>query len=75
MQDLNNQYQQKEASLKFPEINDDCVGCGSCVELCPEVFQMQGEKAVVLNPNNCTICDCESAADICPVQAISMKDS
>ena len=32
---------------------DECIGCESCVEICPEVFEMDddGEKAVVINPD------------------------
>ena len=26
---------------------EKCVGCGSCEEICPEVFRMEGDKAVV----------------------------
>ncbi len=27
-------------------VEEECIGCGSCVEICPEVFQMQeGEES------------------------------
>ena len=30
---------------------EECIGCGSCVEICPEVFQMkEEEKAEVIKP-------------------------
>ena len=31
---------------------EECIGCGSCVEICPEVFQMKEgeEKAEVIKP-------------------------
>jgi ferredoxin len=31
---------------------EECIGCGSCVEICPEVFHMKegDEKAEVIKP-------------------------
>jgi ferredoxin len=31
---------------------EECIGCGSCVEICPEVFQMKEdeEKTEVIKP-------------------------
>ncbi len=50
-----------------------CIGCGSCAELCPEVFEMRDDKAWVIGPDKCNTCDCETAADSCPVEAISFE--
>lgn len=52
---------------------DLCIGCGSCAELCPEVFEMRDDKAWVIGPDKCNTCDCETAADSCPVEAISFE--
>lgn len=53
---------------------DACVGCGSCVALCPEVFQLgEDEKAYVVDVGKCSTCDCDAAADICPVEAITVE--
>jgi ferredoxin len=55
---------------------DACVGDGSCAEICPDVFEMQGDLAVVK-------CDqvpagvedlCREAADTCPVEAIILEE-
>jgi ferredoxin len=31
---------------------DECIGCGSCEEICPEVFKLdeEAEKAHVIKP-------------------------
>lgn len=52
---------------------DLCVGCGSCVEVCPEVFELRDEKAWVIAVDKCDTCDCQQAADLCPSQAIRLE--
>ncbi len=57
--------------MAVPVIEADlCTGCETCVALCPDVFEMQGELAVVTNPDKCDSCDCQEAADTCPSEAI-----
>jgi ferredoxin len=47
---------------------DDCVGCESCVGVCPvEAISMQGGKAVI-DPDTCT--ECGTCIGECPVEAI-----
>lgn len=59
--------------MATPEIDFDlCIGCGSCVEVCPEVFQLQDDKAIVVGSDKCGSCNCQEAADICPTQAIKL---
>jgi ferredoxin len=55
---------------------EDCVGCGSCVEICPEVFVLNDsiEKAQVINPGGCALEKIEEAMEICPVQCIHWED-
>lgn len=61
--------------MKTPVVDfDACVGCGSCVELCPTVFELKDDKAYVINAEGCASCDCEAAAGICPVEAITLTD-
>ena len=45
----------------------ECNGCGSCVEICPEVFAMndEGDKAVLLDPEAAVTEKVEEAAAYC----------
>ncbi|MFA4827748.1 MAG: ferredoxin, partial [Thermodesulfovibrionales bacterium] len=53
---------------------EECIGCGSCIELCPEVFELKDDKAWVIGPDKCNTCNCQEAVDICPVQAITWSE-
>lgn len=58
-----------------PSVDFDlCVGCGACTEVCPEVFQLRDDKAWVIGLDKCNTCNCQEAADICPVQAIIITE-
>ena len=49
-----------------------CIGCGLCVTTCPEVYLMEGDKAVVIVlvvPKTAED-SCQKACDECPVTAI-----
>ena len=62
--------------MKKPVIDwDECIGCGSCVELCPEVIELRDDaKAYVIGEEKCNTCDCDEAVDICPVEAITISE-
>ena len=51
---------------------DECIGCESWVEVCPDVFEMDadGEKAIVLNEDATSDC-VDEAIETCPNEAIS----
>ncbi len=50
--------------------NDECVGCGICVDACPaEAIKMDGDFAVV-DADLCT--ECEACIEECPNDAIVM---
>ncbi len=56
-----------------PVINASlCVGCSSCVEVCPEsgTLEMSGHKAILAHPERCT--GHARCKDVCPTQAISL---
>lgn len=48
-----------------------CSGCGTCEALCPEVFQLEDEKSIVIS--GCDACDCQEVVDSCPEGAISLE--
>jgi len=65
---------------------ETCIGCGACVSVCPEYFEMSGDKAHLKdsreNEDGCEICvfehfidEIEDASQVCPVSAISAEDS
>jgi ferredoxin len=53
-----------------------CIGCGLCAETCPEVFEMNDDKAQVKVgevPENVRE-TCKEAAENCPVEAIQIEE-
>ena len=55
---------------------EECIGCGSCVEICPEVFQIKEgeEKAEVIKPEGGPEDLVQEAIDSCPVSCIHWEE-
>jgi ferredoxin len=55
---------------------DECIGCGTCEELCPEVFKFNTvtEKAEVIMPEGGPQDLIEEAIDSCPASCIFQDD-
>jgi ferredoxin len=54
-----------------------CSGCGPCVDICPEAFELneEGVAAVKLDEVPAELLDaCREAADSCPSEAISIEE-
>ncbi|MBZ5700586.1 MAG: NAD(P)-binding domain-containing protein [Acidobacteriia bacterium] len=54
-----------------PVINASlCIGCGSCIEACPETgaLELVGGKAILTHPDRCT--GHAKCAEVCPTQGI-----
>jgi ferredoxin len=55
---------------------DECVACGTCVEICPDVFQMDDgdDAARVTKETGGPEDQIQEAIDSCPVQCIRLED-
>lgn len=61
--------------MKAKVDQDTCIGCDLCVQTCPAVFKMEGDKAVAyvaVVPKESEGA-CAEAVDGCPVTAISIE--
>ena len=57
-------------------VNEECILCGICAEMCPEVFELRDESAIVILkdiPPEHEDC-CREAAEDCPTEAIEIND-
>jgi len=52
---------------------EKCIGCGACTASCDN-FEMEGAKAKVVKAEVDEIGCNQDAADICPVDAIIVKE-
>ncbi len=62
--------------MKVSVDQDVCVGDETCVAICPEVFEMDGDVARARMedvPENFQE-SCREAADACPVEAIIVEE-
>lgn len=53
-----------------------CTGCGPCEDICPEVFKVEGDVAVVqvdVVPEDAED-SCREAMENCPTEAISIEE-
>jgi ferredoxin len=58
-------------------VNEEaCVGDETCVEICPEIFEMQGDVAVAKMEEVPEELEgtCREAAESCPVEAIVIEE-
>lgn len=55
---------------------EECIGCGTCHEICPEVFELDEEtqKARVILPEGGPEDLIEEAIESCPVSCIGWED-
>jgi len=55
-----------------PEV---CIGCTLCTQICPEIFKMDGDKAIAYKEEVTEKYKgtCRDAADQCPVNAITIQ--
>lgn len=53
-------------------VNDSCIKCLNCAEVCPVDAFHEGDTQVVVNPDDCI--DCGVCLSECPQGAISSDD-
>jgi NAD-dependent dihydropyrimidine dehydrogenase PreA subunit len=54
--------------------SEKCIGCGECVDICPEdVFELEEEISVPVRAEDCV--GCESCVEVCEEDAISVTES
>ena len=54
-------------------INEDCIGCGECSDICPtDVLIMNEGKAETMIEQDCV--GCYSCEQVCPTEAITVND-
>ena len=66
----------KKRVMKATVDQDTCIGCALCVQICPEVFKMEEDKAIVFVPvvPPEVAATCQEAAESCPVAAITITE-
>ena len=49
-------------------INDECISCGSCADVCPYGAPYEGDGKYEINPDLCQ--EAKECVAVCPVDAI-----
>lgn len=57
-------------------VNENCIGCGLCNSICPEVFTMTDEGVATASADISEAEDesVQEAADSCPADAIEVEE-
>ncbi|HOS98227.1 MAG TPA: ferredoxin [Deltaproteobacteria bacterium] len=55
---------------------EDCIGCGMCQDICPEVFRLNEDRNVaeVIRPEGGPEDLIDEAIESCPVECIHWKE-
>ena len=53
---------------------DDCISCGLCISLAPEVFRFEEGKSMAYNQEGAPELRIQECIDGCPVSAIHWGD-
>lgn len=59
--------------IKIKHDYDACIGCGACVNVCPENWKFFKDKPKPIKTQVKEIGCNQEAADVCPVQCISFE--
>lgn len=50
-----------------------CVGCGLCVNNCPDIFELNESGIAIVKVSECSSCDLADITSQCPVDAIAVE--
>jgi len=65
----------RSSGIRFPDVNETCIGCSACAAISGEVFQMDDEGlSKVQNLEGYEDKFVDEAISACPVDAISWKE-
>lgn len=55
---------------------EECTGCGLCADICPEVFEMKDDKAIVktTDVSDDVLEEAKDAQESCPAEAITIEE-
>ena len=63
------------AKFIIKQNKDECIGCGTCVSVCPGNWKMGKDGKAAPKKKEVTQLGCnQEAIDSCPVQCISAKE-
>jgi len=66
------------AKFKIHVDQETCIGCGACTATCPDHFEMQetanGDRAREKKAETDDLACAKDAAEVCPVNAIHIKE-
>lgn len=69
--------------VKIVHRKEDCIGCGACVAVCPDYWEMEGDKSHLkgsTKDGDTEVLDLDDvgcikdAADSCPVECIEVHE-
>ena len=61
--------------MKITINKEQCIGCGTCAALCPDVFEIAGDfKAKIKEGADSNKPCVKEAADSCPVEVIKIEE-
>ena len=60
--------------MKNLKVNENCIGCGMCVAIDPEHFEIVDGLSQATNNDNLDSTDLKNAMDSCPTAAIEISE-
>ncbi|MFQ6087962.1 MAG: ferredoxin [Candidatus Methanofastidiosia archaeon] len=61
------------ARYKVELDKEECIGCGACENICPELFALKSDVAEVLEEEINDPACAKEACEMCPVECIKVK--